>query len=65
MKKTFIFFAVILQVLLPNLLLGQNITNTLGTTGLFSIKDGSATYLSLNQSNGYLSLSRSLIIPAT
>lgn len=47
------------------ILLSQNITNTLGTSGLFSIKDGSATYLSLNQSNGYLSLNRSLIIPYT
>lgn len=47
------------------MLFGQNITNTLGTSGSFSIKDASAIYLSLNQSNGYLSLNRSLTIPNT
>jgi hypothetical protein len=65
MKKILFFLAVILPVLFPQVTLPQSITNTLGTSGLFSIKDGTATYLSLYQSNGYLSLNRSLIIPYT
>jgi hypothetical protein len=52
----------ILSMLLLCDVSAQNITNTLGTSGLFSIKDGSITYLSLNQSNGYLSLNRSLTL---
>ena len=34
----------------------QNITNTLGSSGTFTIKDASNTYFSLNQSNGRLTL---------
>lgn len=43
----------------------QNITNTLGTGGLFSIKDNSTTFLSLSQSTGYLSLNRNIVLPIT
>lgn len=43
----------------------QNITNTLGVSGLFTIKDGGSTFLSLNQSTGFLSLNRSFTLPYT
>ncbi|NOS85663.1 MAG: hypothetical protein HOP31_11025 [Ignavibacteria bacterium] len=42
--------------------LSQNITNTLGANGLFTIKDGTTTYLSLGLTNGYLSLNRSITL---
>jgi hypothetical protein len=60
MKKLLYLF-----ILFSNVILSQNITNTLGTSGLFSIKNGSATYLSLSQSNGYLSLNHSLVLQNT
>ncbi len=63
--KTKIVAFIICILSLCSLQFSQNITNTLGTSGLFSIKDASAIYLSLNQSNGYLSLNRSLTIPNT
>jgi hypothetical protein len=34
----------------------QNITNTLGSSGTFTIKDGSTTFFSLSQSNGHITL---------
>ncbi len=46
-------------------LISQNITSTLGTNGLFSIKDNTTTYFSLSQTNGYLTLNRSLNLPYT
>ncbi|HAX48048.1 MAG TPA: tail fiber domain-containing protein [Ignavibacteria bacterium] len=50
-----------IKILLFNLFLcstlfAQNITNTLGSSGTFTIKDASNTYFSLNQSNGRLTL---------
>jgi hypothetical protein len=63
--KTKIFCFFICNLLICNLQFAQNITNTLGTSGLFSIKDGTTTYLSLDQSNGYLSLNRSLTLSNT
>ncbi len=41
----------------------NNITNTLGTGGIFTIKDASNDFLTLSQSTGNLSLNRSLILP--
>jgi hypothetical protein len=38
----------------------QNITNTLGTSGVFTIKDNTTTFLTLSQSNGLLSLNKNL-----
>ncbi len=38
----------------------QNITNTLGTGGIFIIKDASNSYLTLSQTNGLLSLNKNL-----
>jgi hypothetical protein len=62
-----LFFAAVLVVMLAIPLYGQNgsINNTLGTGGAFSVKDGSATFLTLSQSTGYLGLNKSLTLPAT
>lgn len=43
----------------------QNITNTLGTNGIFSVKDATNTFFSLNQSDGYLNLNYCLKLPNT
>jgi hypothetical protein len=43
----------------------QNITNTLGSSGIFRIKDASTTYFSLSQSGGFVELTKSLRLPAT
>lgn len=51
--------------LLFNVSNAQNITNTLGASGLFSVKDESTTFLWLSQSNGYLSLNNSMNLPNT
>ena len=63
--KTITIFLSIAGLFVSNLLIGQNITNTLGTSGVFKIKDGSADYLTLSQSTGYLSLNRSMDLPNT
>lgn len=41
--------------------LSQNITNTLGSNGVFKIKDGSSDFLTLNQSNGTINLHDQLV----
>jgi hypothetical protein len=38
----------------------QNITNTLGIGGIFTIKDGAHNYMTLSQSNGLFSLNKNL-----
>ena len=43
----------------------NNITNTLGTSGAFKIKDATNNYLTVSQSTGNLSLNKSLVIPNT
>ncbi len=43
----------------------QNIINTLGSNGVFKIKGETGEYLTINQSNGYLSLNRSFVLPNT
>jgi hypothetical protein len=48
--------SIFLKMLLTGSVDAQNITNTLGTSGVFSIKDNTRTYLSLNQVNGTISL---------
>jgi len=42
-----------------------SINNTIGSSGSFTVKDGSTTFLTLTQSDGYLSLAKSLSLPAT
>lgn len=53
-----------LMVISP-MIFSQNIINTLGTSGLFRIKDNSTVFLSLNQSNGILSVNKGLNLPNT
>lgn len=45
-----------LSLFLSVSIFAQNITNTLGTGGVFSIKDATSTFFSLDQSNGTISL---------
>jgi hypothetical protein len=63
MKKLLLFL--FLYLLISTAVFPQHITNTIGNSGLFSVKDGSTTFLSLSQSDGHLNLWRSLIIPST
>lgn len=60
-----ILFAVALFFSGTEISVSQNITNTLGTTGVFKIKDAANDYFTLNQSNGYISLNRSFVLPYT
>jgi hypothetical protein len=57
--------AILFLLMVPALLYGQNIINTLGSGGTFTIKDGSTTFLSLSQLTGGLSLSSCLALPFT
>lgn len=50
---------------ISNVLQAQHITNTLGTSGLFKIKDNVNTYFTLTQSNGYIELTKSLKLQET
>jgi trimeric autotransporter adhesin len=43
----------------------QNIINTVGTSGIFRIKDGVNTFFTLTQSNGYIELNKSLKLAET
>ncbi len=63
--NTKILLFVIFNIVIGNLQYSQNITNTLGTSGTFTLKDNAITYLSLSQSTGYLSLNRSFVMPYT
>lgn len=56
--KKIIFLLLVLFTAANNY--SQSITNTLGTSGQFSVKDGSTTFMSLNQSNGNISFFRNL-----
>jgi trimeric autotransporter adhesin len=62
--KTALFTATLLVVVAASLY-GQNINNTLGSSGTFTIKDGSTTFLSLSQSTGILDLNRNLTLLST
>lgn len=53
-----------LIILLCEASFGQNITNTLGTNGLFTIKNSLTTYFTLSQANGYVTIPYSLNIGA-
>ncbi len=55
MKKYILLLLAIFIASLTNIY-SQNITNTLGTSGVFTIKDNTNTFLSLNQSDGTVSL---------
>jgi len=64
MKLKIIIFS-ICNLVICNLLIAQNITNTLGSNGMFTIKDGTTNYLSLSQSTGNLTLNNSLLMSNT
>ena len=52
-----IFIKFILFFFITSLIYSQsNITNTLGTGGVFTIKDGSTTFFTLSQSDGHITL---------
>lgn len=59
------FGNIILFLALPVMVFSQNITNTIGTTGQFKIKDAANTYFTLSQSNGYIEFLRSLKLQET
>ncbi|MCI0448650.1 MAG: hypothetical protein L0Y79_02550 [Chlorobi bacterium] len=61
--KAIIFF--ILFILVCASIFSQNITNTLGTSGLFKIKDGSTDYMTLSQSTGQLNILKTLRLENT
>lgn len=65
MKNTHVTILILLMV--PTLLYSQsgNINNMLGSGGTFTIKDGSNTFMTLSQSDGYLNLVKSLKLPVT
>lgn len=52
-------------IMLTTAVFSQHITNTLGTSGLFKIKDAANTYFTLTQSNGYIELLKSLKLQET
>jgi hypothetical protein len=60
MKTLNSIFTLTLTLLLNGVLYSQNITGTLGTNGVFKIKDASNDYLILSQTNGNLSLFRNM-----
>ena len=63
--KLKILIITICNMLICNFVISQSINLTLGSSGVFKVKDASTDYLSLNQSNGYLTLNRSLVLPNT
>jgi len=62
MKKQISILYILIMVVAAN---SQHITNTLGTGGIFSIKNGSSTFLSISQSNGNIDISSSLLLKST
>lgn len=56
---------ILLLIMFPVLVTAQHITNTLGTSGQFKIKDAANTYFTLTQSNGYIELTKSLKLANT
>lgn len=63
--KIKILIIVICNLFICNLQYAQHITNTLGTSGQFRIKDASNTYFTLTQSNGYIELFKGLRLQET
>ncbi len=63
--KLKILIIVICNLLICNLHFAQNITNTLGTSGLFKIKDGATDYFTLTQSTGQVNILKSLRLENT
>lgn len=62
MKK---YIIIIIAIFMGFTSSAQNITNTLGSSGNFTVKDASTTYLSLSQSTGNLTLNRGITLSFT
>lgn len=62
--KIKVLIQITLIVLICEASFGQNITNTLGANGLFTIKNSLTTYFTLSQANGYVTIPYSLNIGA-
>ncbi len=58
-------FILLLMAIFGSSTYSQSITNTLGSSGSFIIKDGASTFFSLSQSNGNLTLSNNFYLPFT
>ena len=58
-------FSLVLLICLTVNTFSQNITNTLGSSGIFTIKDGSTSYLTLSQSTGQVNILKSLRLEYT
>lgn len=56
---------IIFTLFITSIVFTQNITNTLGTNGLFTIKNSTTTFFSLSQSTGYIDLLASLNMAKT
>jgi hypothetical protein len=56
---------ILLMAMLGSSTFSQSITNTLGSSGSFIIKDGSTTFFTLAQSTGYVTLNKSMSLPYT
>ena len=65
MKLTKLTLVLFLLILVTGVLQSQNMTVTLGTGGLFTIKDASNNYLTLSQSTGQVNILRSLRLEIT
>ena len=65
MKLTKLTLVLFLLILTAGVLQSQNMTVTLGTGGLFTIKDTSNNYLTLSQSTGQVNLLRNLRLELT
>jgi Chaperone of endosialidase len=64
MKNPF-FSAVVLLMIPAAFLVAQDINNTLGSSGTFTIKDGSTTFFSLTQSNGNINVNNTITLPVS
>jgi len=60
MKTLNLIFTLALTLLLSGVIYSQNITGTLGTNGVFKIKDANNDYLILSQTNGNLTVLRNM-----
>jgi hypothetical protein len=63
--KTKIFIFLICNLLICNLQFSQSINLTLGSGGVFTLKDASTSYFTLSQSTGNLTLNQSMVFPVT
>lgn len=63
--KTKLIIIAVFNILMCNLVIAQNINGKLGTNGQFIIRDTTATFLSLSQTTGDLSLNRSIVLPVS